>query len=58
MTINNPKELFVRLLSHVRQREEGMTAILEEIGKVAEDPDVKEALEFARFSANSDSQQH
>jgi ferritin-like metal-binding protein YciE len=49
MTINNPKELFVRLLSHVRQREENMTAILEEIGKVAEDSNVKEALESRAF---------
>jgi ferritin-like metal-binding protein YciE len=49
MTINNAKELFVRLLSHVRQREESMTAILEEIGKAAEDPDVKEALESRAF---------
>jgi ferritin-like metal-binding protein YciE len=49
MTINTPKELFVRLLSHVRQREENMTAILEEIGKAAEEPNVKEALESRAF---------
>jgi ferritin-like metal-binding protein YciE len=49
MAINNPQELFVQLLSHVRQREEKMTAVLGEIGKAAENPDVKEAIESRIF---------
>jgi ferritin-like metal-binding protein YciE len=49
MTVKNPKELFVMLLSEVRQREERQTTILEEIANVAEDPDIKEALESRVF---------
>jgi len=45
MPVRNPKELFVMLLSDVRQSTERSTKIYEEISQVAQDPDVKEALE-------------
>jgi ferritin-like metal-binding protein YciE len=49
MKINNPKELFVMMLSDVRQGNERTTKLFEELGKLAEDPDVKEALEARVF---------
>lgn len=49
MSINNPKELFVRLLSNVRQGTERTTKVFQELSQVAEDPDVKEALESRVF---------
>ncbi len=47
MAIKNPKELFTRLLSEVRQREERTMEILQEVGQAANHPDIKEALEFS-----------
>jgi ferritin-like metal-binding protein YciE len=52
MAIKNPKELFVMLLSDVRQREEGMTKIYQAMSGAAEDPDIKEALESRSFVQN------
>jgi ferritin-like metal-binding protein YciE len=49
MPVNNPKELFVQLLSGLRQGTERHTKIYQEISKYAEDPDVKEALEARAF---------
>jgi ferritin-like metal-binding protein YciE len=49
MPVNNPKELFVQLLSGLRQGTERSTKIYQEISKFAEDPDVKEALEARAF---------
>src|SRR6516165_639614 len=46
---NNPKEVFVHLLSHVRQGTERTTKIFQEISQMAQDPDVKEALEARVF---------
>jgi ferritin-like metal-binding protein YciE len=51
MPVNNPKELFVQLLSGLRQGTERSTKIYQEISKHAEDPDVKEALEARAFVA-------
>jgi len=45
MLVQNPKELFVRLLSSLRQSSERGTKVYQELSKLAEDPDVKEALE-------------
>jgi ferritin-like metal-binding protein YciE len=46
MPINNsPNELFVRMLSDVRQRTERMTKIYQELSGIAQDPNIKEALE-------------
>lgn len=49
MPVNNPKELFVRMLSDVRQRTEKVTKIYEELSEVAQDPNIKEALQSRAF---------
>jgi ferritin-like metal-binding protein YciE len=49
MPIKNPKELFVMLLSDARQGTERTTKILQEISQVAQDPEIKEALEARVF---------
>jgi ferritin-like metal-binding protein YciE len=49
MSVQNPKELFVQLLSGLRQSAERSPKIYQEISKVAEDRDVKEALEARAF---------
>jgi ferritin-like metal-binding protein YciE len=45
MPVKNPRELFVMLLSDVRQNTERSAKIIQEISQQAQDPDVKEALE-------------
>jgi ferritin-like metal-binding protein YciE len=45
MPVKDPKEVFVMILSDVRQSTERATKIYEEISKIAQDPDIKEALE-------------
>ncbi len=49
MPVNNPKELFVKMLSDVRQRTEKTTKIYEELSEVAQDPNIKEALQSRVF---------
>ena len=49
MTARTPKELFVMLLSDVRQGTEKAAKIYQEIGQVAQDPQIKEALEARAF---------
>ena len=49
MPIRDPKELFVVLLSNLRQGNERTTEIFKELSKIAERPDVKEALEARVF---------
>jgi ferritin-like metal-binding protein YciE len=49
MPINNSKELFVRMLSDVRQRTEHMTKIYQELSGIVQDPNIKEALESRVF---------
>ena len=49
MPINDSKELFVALLSNVRQGNERTTEIFKELSKIAERPEVKEALEARVF---------
>jgi ferritin-like metal-binding protein YciE len=49
MSIKTPKELFVMLLSDVRQGTEKAAKIYQEIGQMAEDPQIKEALEARAF---------
>jgi ferritin-like metal-binding protein YciE len=54
MAVQNPKELFVRLLSSLRQGSERATKIYQELSQLAEDPEIKEALEARTFlSENS-----
>jgi ferritin-like metal-binding protein YciE len=45
MPARTPKEVFLLLLSNVRNNTEKATNVYQEIGKHAEDPDVKEAIE-------------
>ena len=49
MNIKTQEELFVRLLSNVKQGTERTTKILQEFGDLAEDPDIKEAFEARAF---------
>jgi ferritin-like metal-binding protein YciE len=49
MSVKNPHELFVMLLSNVRQGTERTTKIFQEISEVAQNPDVKEALDARAF---------
>lgn len=49
MPIKTPKELFVMLLTDVRQGAEKAEKIYQEIGQLAQDPQVKEALEARSF---------
>src|SRR6266481_8836972 len=54
MTVKNPKELFVMLLSDARQSTERSTKFYQEISQAAQDPDVKEALESRAWIAEKD----
>ena len=49
MPVNNPRELFVKMLSDVRQRTEKTTKIYEQLGEVAQDANIKEALQSRAF---------
>ena len=49
MPAKNPKELFVLMLSDLRQGTERTTRVFHELSEVAQDPDVKEALEARVF---------
>jgi ferritin-like metal-binding protein YciE len=51
MPVQNPKELFVRLLSDLRQGTERSTKFYQELSQLARDPDIKEALEARAFIA-------
>jgi ferritin-like metal-binding protein YciE len=52
MSIDNPKALFAFLLSDLRQGAERTTKIFQEIEKLAQDRDIKEALEARVFVSN------
>jgi ferritin-like metal-binding protein YciE len=49
MPINQPKELFLLLLSNVRQGAERATKIYQELSQQAQDPDIKEILDARVF---------
>jgi ferritin-like metal-binding protein YciE len=49
MPVNSPKELFVKMLSDVRQRTEQSTKIYEELSEIVQDPSIKEALQSRAF---------
>ena len=49
MPIKTPKELFVMLLTDVRQGAEKAEKVYEEIGQLAQDPQIKEALQARAF---------
>ncbi len=52
MAMQDPKELFVKLLSDVRQNEEKTTNALQELSEAIEDPDIKEVIESRIFLKN------
>jgi ferritin-like metal-binding protein YciE len=54
MSVKNPKELFVTLLSDVRQNTERSSKLYQEISNVAQEPDIKEALESRAWIAEKD----
>ena len=54
MPVKNPKELFMTLLSDVRQSTERSAKIYQEISLAAQDPDVKEALESRAWIVERD----
>jgi ferritin-like metal-binding protein YciE len=49
MPAKDPKEVFLMLLSDVRRNSERANKIYQEIGQMAQDPQVKEALESRAF---------
>jgi ferritin-like metal-binding protein YciE len=49
MPVQNQKEIFVQLLSGLRQGTERSTKFYQELSQVAEDPEIKEALEARAF---------
>ena len=49
MPVKNPKELFVQMLSDLRQGTERTTKIFQEISEAAQTPQIKEALEARVF---------
>lgn len=49
MPIKTPKELFLLMLSELRQGTELTTKFFEEISQMAQDPDIKEALDARLF---------
>ena len=52
MPVKDPKELFIMMLSDVRHGTERTTKLFHEMGTVAQDPDIKEALEARVFVSN------
>jgi ferritin-like metal-binding protein YciE len=54
MPVKSPKELFVTLLSDARQGTERSIKIYQEISQVAQDPDIKEALESRAWISEKD----
>jgi ferritin-like metal-binding protein YciE len=54
MPVNNAKELFVKMLSDVRQRTEKTTKIYQELSELAQDPNIKEALQSRAFLQDKD----
>jgi len=49
MAAKTPKEVFLLLLSNVRNRTERQSEIYQEVGKHAEEPEIKEAIEARAF---------
>ena len=49
MPAKTPKDTFLILLSHVREGTEKASKVFDELGQIAQDPEVKEALEARAF---------
>jgi ferritin-like metal-binding protein YciE len=54
MAVKNPEDLFVTLLSDVRQNTERSAKLYQEISQAAQEPDIKEALESRAWIAERD----
>ena len=54
MAVNNAKELFIKMLSDVRQRTEKTTKIYEELSELAQEENIKEALQSRAFLQGKD----
>lgn len=54
MPVQNPKEVYIRLLSDLRDSTERSTKFYQELGQAANDPDIKEAMEARAFIAEKD----
>ena len=52
MPIKDPKEVFLMVLSDVRQNTERATKIYEELGKAAQDEDIKEIVQSRALVSN------
>jgi len=52
MPVKDPKDLFLLLLSNVRQNAERSTKIFQELSQMAQDPEIKEALDARVFVSN------
>jgi len=53
MPARDPKDVFLLLLSHVRQGTERGAKFYDEVGDIAKDPEIKEALEARAFVSKS-----
>ena len=53
MPVKDPKEVFLLLLSHVREATERGPKFYDEVGDIAKDPEIKEALEARAFVSKS-----
>ena len=53
MPIKSPKEVFLMMLTDARQGAEKAEKVYEEVGELAEDPQVKEALKARAFVADN-----
>jgi len=51
MSVNSPQEMFVLLLSDVRRKTERSIDFYQEAGKIAEEPEIKEAIDARAFVA-------
>jgi len=54
MAIKDPMDTFVNLLSHVRQTTDRSSTIYEELAKVAENDEIKEALSARSFARSTE----
>jgi hypothetical protein len=51
MPVRTPRDVFLMLLSNVRNRTERQSEVYQEIGKHAEEPEIKEAIEARAFAS-------
>jgi ferritin-like metal-binding protein YciE len=51
MPVNSPQEMFVLLLSDVRRKTERSVGFYQEVSKIVEDPEVKQAIDSRAFVA-------